>query len=339
MRATLLPRFLVAISLAVCFGALTGSAAGQAPKKGTNEWYLAVGHGGHRMLSRDGVTWEKHASWGEPKHDQNDLNVAANFKGAFYAGGGYFSGRLTATRDGEKWSDGVLPASSPIFGLEVLDNVLYAIDLRGAVFKTSDGEKWELVARAEMPSKTHWIRATTQGNGLIVGSGDFGPVTVFDPKTGKITVTQMAGQVDKQPGLHRVAYGNGVFVVGGQAGLLAVSKDGKQWENNATNADRGDIECVEFTGKEFLATVPKGGCLRSKDGLAWTKVESSIPRQVRFVNGWLYGYGWPVSKFSRSKDGEKWEVVPNEKGWQGKAYAFGELSGGDPPPIPQPPKK
>jgi hypothetical protein len=336
MPATLrLPQTL-AILLVVGF-VLAAPAADPSPKKGANEWYLAVGHGGHRMLSRDGKTWEKHVSWGEPKHDQNDLNVAANFKGAFYAGGGYFSGRLTATRDGERWSDGVLPASSPIFGLEVLDDVLYAIDLRGVVFKTTDGEKWELVARAEMPSKTHWIRGTAQGNGVIVGSGDFGPVTVFDPKTGKITVTQMAGQVDKNPGIHRVAFGNGVFVVGGQAGLLAVSKDGKEWANNTTNPERGDVVCVEFTGKEFLVTLAKG-CLRSKDGREWTKVEGTLPRQIRRVNGWLYGYG-PVSKISRSRDGEKWEAVPNEKEWQGKAYAFGELAGGNPPAVPQPPKK
>lgn len=317
--------------------ALSASAADPAIKSGGNEWYLAVGHGGHRMLSRDGKTWEKHASWGEPKHDQNDLNVAVNFKGAFYAGGGYFSGRLTATRDGERWSDGVLPASSPIFGLEVLDNTMYAIDLRGAVFKTSDGEKWELVTRAEMPSKTHWIRGTTQGNGLIVGSGDFGPVTVFDPKTGKITVTQMAGQVDKNPGIRRVAFGNGVFVVGGQSGLLAVSKDGKEWANNAVNGERGDVVCVAFTGKEFLATFANG-CLRSADGNEWTKVERSVPRQVRRVNGWLYGYNSPM-KISRSADGEKWETVPNEKAWQAKAYAFGTLAGGEPPAVPQPPKK
>ncbi len=323
------------LSLALLVCALVAPAADPAPKK--NEWYLAVGHGGHRMLSRDGKAWEKHASWGEPKHDQNDLNVAANFKGAFYAGGGYFSGRLTATRDGEKWSDGVLPASSPIFGLEVLDSVLYAVDLRGAVFKTVDGEKWELVARAEMPSKTHWIRGTAQGNGLIVGSGDFGPVTVFDPKTGKIAVTQMAGQVDKNPGIRRVAFGNGVFVVGGQSGLLAVSKDGKDWTNNATNADRGDVSCVEFTGTEFLVTFPKGS-LRSKDGKMWTKVEGTVPRQVRRVNGWLYGYGSP-SKFSRSQDGERWDAIPNEKEWQAKAYTFGVLAGGEPPNVPQPPKK
>jgi hypothetical protein len=330
-------RPLLSIAIALTLSAITASGGDQPAAKSKNEWYLAVGHGGHRMLSRDGKNWEKHVSWGEPKHDQNDLNVAANYKGAFYAGGGYFSGRMTATRDGERWSDGVLPGSSPIFGLEVLDDVLYAIDLRGAVFKTADGEKWELVARAEMPSKTHWIRATARGNGVIVGSGDYGPAIVFDPKTGKIHVTQMAGQVDKNAGLHRVAFGNGVFVVGGQAGLLAVSKNGRDWENNETVADRGDVQCVEYTGKEFIATLTKGA-LRSADGKAWTKVDTSLPRQIRLVNGWLYGYGWPPSKLTRSRDGDSWESVPNDKQWQGKAYAFGELSGGDPPAIPQPKK-
>jgi len=57
------------------------------------------------------------------------------------------------------------------------------------------------------------------------------------------------------------------------------------------------------------------------------------------VNGWLYGYSWPPSKISRSRDGAKWEPVPNEKGWQGYSYVFGTLSGGDPPRVPQAQKK
>jgi hypothetical protein len=317
--------------------ALAGATALSAEPDTKDNWYLAVGHGGHRMFSRDGKTWEKHVSWGEPKHDQNDLNVAVNYKGTFFAGGGYFSGRLTATRDGELWSDGVIPKSSPIFGLEVLGDVLYAVDLRGVVFKTTDGEKWELVAAAEMPTKTHWIRGTAQGNGLIVGSGDFGPAIVFDPATGKIVVTQMDGQVDKNPGPKRVTFGNGVFVVCGQSGLLAVSKDGKTWQNNKVDPERGDVQCVEFTGKEFLASTKKGA-LSSTDGLNWKPFKGTLPNQVRLINGWLYGYAWPRSKFSRSKDGMEWEPIPNEKQWEAKNFAFGPLAGGAPPAPPSAPK-
>jgi hypothetical protein len=189
-----------------------------------------------------------------------------------------------------------------------------------------------------MPTKTHWIRASAQGNGLIVSSGDFGPVTAFEPATGKITVTQMAGQVDKQAGLRRVAFGNGVFVIGGQNGLLAVTKDGVTFQNNATNGARADIQCVIWTGKEFLATTQKEA-YRSPDGLDWQPVATGpIPRQIRRVENWLYGYSWPPHKISRSRDGLKWEPVPNEKEWQAKSFAYGPLAGGEPPKLPPGPK-
>ncbi len=321
---------LLRLAFVLALTALTARAA--------DNWFLAVGHGGHRMLSRDGLKWELHQEWGKPGHDQNDLNLCVNFKGMFLAAGGYFSGRVTATRDGRAWSDGVIPGSSPIFGLEIFGDTLYAVDLRGKVFKTTDAEKWQLIATPEMPTKTHWIRASAQGNGLIVSSGDFGPVTAFEPATGKITVTQMAGQVDKQAGLRRVAFGNGVFVIGGQNGLLAVTKDGVNFQNNATNAARADIQCVIWTGKEFLATTQKEA-YRSPNGLDWQPVATGpIPRQIRRVENWFYGYSWPPHKISRSTAGVKWEPVPNEKEWQAKSFAHGPLAGGEPPKLPPGPK-
>jgi hypothetical protein len=285
------------------------------------------------MTSRDGWTWENHVEWGTPGHDQNDLNVAASFRGAFFVGGGYSYARLTASCDGQRWSEGRIPGGSPVFGLEVVGDELFAICLRGDVHKTHDGEHWQLVGRAEMPTKTHWIRGTACGNGLIVGSGDYGPALVCNPATGNITVTQMAGQIDKNATWRRVAFGNGRFIVGGQAGLLATTRDGRVWENNVTFPDRGDIYCVEWTGREFIA-VTSSGALLSADGLTWNSTEDKWPRQVRRVGDWLYGYGWPPSKFSRSADGQVWELVPNPRQWQAKVYAVGRLVGGPPPKLP-----
>jgi photosystem II stability/assembly factor-like uncharacterized protein len=322
--------------------------------------WLAVGHGGQRMLSSDGKTWTQVGSWSKPGHNQDDLNVAASFKGAFYVGGGYFSGRLTATRDGKTWSDGVIPGSSPIFGLEVMGDALYAMDLRGKVFKTVDGEKWEVAATPKMPPPTdvmrklaaskdgkpvsdaqaqgHWIRGTAQGNGLILGSGDYGPVVAFNPKTNETVVTKMAGQDTKNPGPKRVAFGNGVFVVVGEKGLIARTKDGKTWENNRIRDDVGDVQCVEFNGKEFLLTATEAKTskvMKSADGLTWETIDWPVPRQVRLVHGVLYSSSYSPSKLSRSLDGGKtWEPLANDDGWHFKAYCYGPLAGGLPPKAP-----
>jgi hypothetical protein len=332
-------------------------------------YWLAVGHGGQRMLSSDGKTWTQVGSWSKPAHNQDDLNVAANFKGAFYVGGGFFSGRMTASRDGKNWSDGVLPGSSPIFGLEVMGDALFAMDLRGKVFKTVDGEKWEVAATPKMPPPTdvmrklaqerskegkavsdaqaqgHWIRNTAQGNGLILGSGDYGPVVAFDPKTNETIVTKMAGQDTKNPGPKRVAFGNGVFVVVGEKGLIVRTKDGKTWENNRTRDDVGDVQCVEFNGKDFLLTVTDPAAksskvMKSADGLTWETITWPVPRQVRLVQGVLYSSSYPPTKLSRSLDGGKtWEPLANDDGWHFKAYSYGPLAGGAPPKVPGAPAK
>ena len=300
--------------------------------------FIAVGAGGQRMFSRDGLMWENHTSWGEPKHDQNDLNVVTTFRGIVIAGGGYYSGRITATRDGTTWSDGVVPKSSPIFGFETLGDTLYLVMLHGEIFATHDGENYKLVAAARMPTRTHWIRSSASGNGLIVGSGDFGPAMVFDPKTNEITVTQMAGQTIKNAGFKRVAFGNGVFVVCGQDGLLAHSRDGKTWENNATVPERGDVTAVVWAGDHFLANTTKKGPIVSKDGSNWEPQAGAVPRVFFRTGDWVYGVS-SSTRLQRSHDGVKWEPVPNEKSFHVKHVVLGEMAGsGSPPKLPPDPR-
>src|SRR5262249_43987427 len=144
-----------------------------------DERYLCVGNGGQRMFSADGIHWDSHVSWGTPGHDTNDLSAAAFFKGAAYAGGGYFNARITATRDGKTWSEGTLTQGSPIFGLEVVNDTLFVVTLRGQVYRSTDGESFDLVAQPKMPSDKHWIRFTAAGAGKIVGSGDYGPALAY----------------------------------------------------------------------------------------------------------------------------------------------------------------
>src|SRR6185295_2540359 len=176
------------------------------------------------------------------------------------------------------------------------------------------------------------------------GSGDYGPVVAFDPKTNETTVTKMAGQDTKNPGPKRVAFGNGVFVVVGEKGLIARTKDGKAWENNRNRDDVGDVQCVEFTGKEFVlsstdAKTKTSKMMKSADGVAWEFIDWPVPRQIRLINGVLYSSSYPPTKLARSHDGGKtWEPLANEDGWHFKAYTYGPLAGGPPPKVPPAPK-
>lgn len=113
---------------------------------------------------------------------------------------------------------------------------------------------------------------------------DYGPAVAFDLATGKVAVTGWTGGQERT--WQRFALRNGVFVVGEQAGLLAVMKDGKEWENNTTDPDQGDVQCVEFTRKVFIATTTKV-TLGSADGKAWTEGKAPPARQVRRVGDWL----------------------------------------------------
>lgn len=270
------------------------------------------------MFASDGPAWEKHVAWGVPGHDQNDSNVATFYKSAAFVGGGFSMARLTATSDGVTWSEGALPAGGPVFGLELQGDALYAVTIRGFIHQTADGENFTLVDKPQLPTK-HAIRSTAAGNGIIVGSGDFGPALAFDPKAGKITITQMAGQTQKKATLRRVAFGGGMFT----------------WQNNEPHPERGDIFSVVWTGRQFLAS-SGNGTLVSTDGVTWEPSAEEVPRVLRRVGGWIHGWSWPSYQFQRSQDGGRWEPMPNEKRHGAKGIAFGDLAGtGAAPQLPQ----
>jgi hypothetical protein len=293
------------------------------------------------MLSHDGFNWEKHQELGPAGHDQNDMNVATCFQGIAIVGGGYYTGRIMATRDGQTWSDGELPrgtlsnrSSSPIFGLESIGDTLYLITLRGQVYATHDAKSYEEVAFAKMPTRRHWIRESVQGNGLVVASGDFGPALVFNPKTSEITVTQMAGQVEKLAGFKRVAFGNGVFVVGGQDGLIAMTRSGEEWHNNSVFPERGHVYSVVWTGDHFLASTTKHGAMVSQDGLSWKRKPQQVPRRIVRAGEWLFGWN-RRTELSRSRNGVDWEQLPNEREYTVLSVGYGKITGqGDPPKLP-----
>jgi len=310
------------------------------------EIYVAAGGGGHRMVSPDGLEWFHHTAWGEPKHDTNDLGAIAFFNGAAYVGGGYFHPRLTATCDGQNWSVGALsPGGGPTTGLGVIDETLYAITIRGDLYRSHDGESFEKIADGKASrDEPGAIRRATVGNGRLVGAGDFGMVASYHPASGQYEIQRLAGQEDKNATFKRIAFGNGVFVVGGQDGLLACSSDGVTWENNETTPERGDVRQLFFFDDHFYAVCRgadrKTTVYHSADGKAWEPTDLELAgNPIGVVEDHLYVKVGKIG-LQRTTDLEQWETIPNPENHDVRNLARGEMSGeATPPALPEDPKQ
>jgi hypothetical protein len=89
------------------------------------------------------------------------------------------------------------------------------------------------------------------------------------------------------------------------------------------------------TGKQFVAS-SANGTLVSSDGVTWQTSAEKVPRVLQRAGAWIYGWSWPSYQIQRSKDGLRWEPVPNEKKHGAHNIAFGDLAGtGAPPQLPQ----
>jgi hypothetical protein len=156
---------------------------------------------------------------------------------------------------------------------------------------------------------------------------------VFDPRTRRITITQMAGQVDKHATWKRVAFGAGTFVVAGQSGLLGTSTHGVVWEHNEPHPERGDITSVAWVGDRFLAVSSAKKQFESQDGRSWTETTPAAPKILVRAGEFMYGWAWPPHRVQRSRDGGTWEAVPNERQFYFKHVVRGELAGAGAPPA------
>lgn len=105
-----------------------------------------------------------------------------------------------------------------------------------------------------------------------------------------------------------VAYGNGRYVVVGNAGaanLLRVSSDGLTWTSIAT--DGVGLWCARYTAGRWFAGGTIGYLATSLDGLAWSsqKLEEASINDLAFGNGVYVAAG--NRSFWISSDGQTWE--------------------------------
>lgn len=122
--------------------------------------------------------------------------------------------------------------------------------------------------------------------------------------------------------LRCLAYGNGVFVVVGNAKNILVSRDARKWE--LADAPHGAFS-VDFGNGRFVAPTASD-ILVSTDGVKWTRHEPKLSTPVWGKDGaghvrkTVFGNGVFVcigeQRVSVTRDGESWlhhELIPEDK--------------------------
>jgi hypothetical protein len=314
--------------LALPFALQLSSSLGAAPSGGV---FVAVGYGGRRLRSTDGVNWEIVADWKINGGDDRDNLISVAYgNGTFVAVGGGVTdksgpgGRILTSPDGKDWKD------QPGWNFRVhpvlFGNGRFAAggpDYR--LLWSENGADWTAGGKIEEPAATHF-RMGAFGNGVFVLAGNGRRA---EQEIHWVVVSKDGTAVDAErsdlPPINWMAFGGGRFVVVGRDGLRLSSADGLKWEHEAREAGLS-FESVVWTGKEFFAAGGGKG-FSSADGKSWTPWPKPVPCSVLLADAaqgvWI-GSSWPGHMWS-STDGLEWnrakEMTPNGI----NSVAFGQV--------------
>jgi hypothetical protein len=282
-----------------------------------DDLWLAVGYGGRRMISADGVQWEITAEWAQPgKDDGNNLMSAVFVQEKFVVVGGggagpSAAGHILVSNDGRTWKEvftGKARVNPVVFG-----NGRFVVGVSGypsgKLMWSSDAEQWSPGAAIRTKGLTHF-RGGAFGNGVFVLVGNAGGQggrswAVVTPDGEQITHER-----DNLPGHGAIVFGAGRFLMltsHNQADLIS-STDGADWRRMDFASD-AKFNWLVWTGDAFLAGDGKHAW-RSTEGIEWSQQPLPTRGNVKWSDGIRFiASSWP-GKMAFSADGKTWRDAP-----------------------------
>ena len=281
--------------------------------------FLAVGDGGRRVRSPDGVVWDGQVGSGLLDTDDEmaapdalrALAVGDGYIVAVGGGGNFYTGNamvMRSTDGGVTWQEDLLkdkPDFSPhkLYGAAASGQVVVAAGMRGKAIRSEDGGLgWTDISFEDQSSRLLGVAA--QGDTFVVvgwtDNGEFPNTSVLisSPDLGLTW-----GAVDHSfENLETIAAGNGAFVAIGASKCLR-SQDGVAWVECGPLSL--DFKAVSFTGGEFVLASAEG-LATSQDGVAWTTPTLppvGPPAQLARGNGRYVGVRWTDRGWSEDLEG------------------------------------
>lgn len=290
-------------------GGSTGDGEGStggAPVEGS---FIAVGDGGVRARSVDGVMWTTQVGSGLPDIDGEmappdtlrALAVGDGFVVAVGGGGSAVTGTMMVMRSedgGESWQEDLLAGvdlgdPQRLYGVAQADGVLVAAGQRGKRIRSEDGGlSWAEAPSAEKTA--HWLAVAAGGGAFVVAGWS---QLVFDgPVTSALARSTDAGAtwspIDESfARIDDLAYGAGHFIAVGATQCLR-SPDGATWTECSLAAPA--YQGVDFVRGEFVA-ITSEGLVTSADGAVWSEPivpPLGPPTELAFGAGRYAGIRW-----------------------------------------------
>ncbi|MDR3402288.1 MAG: hypothetical protein P4L99_07295 [Chthoniobacter sp.] len=292
--------------------------------------FVAVGYGGRRITSRDGVVWENDQRWSDEAKDNDDVlfNVAFGAGRFIAVGGGAQTGHILATTDGREWKS--LQDVKGRVATVAFGQGRFVAGHDAELMYSTTGERFEYGPRLDWKGSVHARRSAcgdTEAGFRFVIIGD---VDLWAEKK-RVSWRGVTGDGTRweqttldAPAARDIAYGAGHFVVVGPGGLVESSHDGQAWERHETDPAE-DLSHVVWTGARFLVSGGKANW-SSPDALTWTKLPRGIPCSIAWAREGFLGLGFSWGgNIHLSRDFVEWKKVTGPSGPSLNAVAFGQL--------------
>ncbi len=166
------------------------------------------------------------------------------------------------------------------------------------------GEFWDVAESTVVAD----LRSVVFGNRRFVITGD--GQTVLYGGGGTQWTRALSGTHD----LPALAYGDGHFLAGGEAGVRIASPDGESW-NQLPDTLTEPVRTLAYGGALFVAGGPNGFIATSPDRVEWTERESGVEADIAdilYADGRFYAIAG--GRIITSATGREWETVFSSSG-------------------------
>jgi len=289
--------------------------------------FVAVGYGGRRISSRDGLHWENDQCWSDVAADDDNVlfNVAYGLGRFVAVGGGAKVGHIMVTKDGKDWKE--LPQCKGRVATIAFGRDRFVAGHDGELLWSTDGETFHPGQKLGFKGSIHARRSACGDTEAGYMTVIFGDVDLWQEKkrvSWRASTTDgetWASQTLETPEARDVAYGSGHFVVVGPHGLVEQSHDGQNWMRCEVPEDE-DFQAVIWTGNRFIAKGKK--TWMSEDGLTWRSEAKALPCHPAWGSEKVGGVGisWGGNLFF-STDFLDWKKVVVPAGPSFTAVAWG----------------